>query len=178
MSRGIGLRSTAHYAEAKRVAHCSSVLDLFMILCISRLAAGRSIPTLSLYTLFTRRTIHSASMSAAVASRAALTSITGQFAQINLSQAAATPEDYAKYAFELPHERYVGLLKCQLDPNARELETLVVRCEKQKEPAVARSNGKEKGKAKAGGKASTQPVEVYEVELLDTVLFPEGELGS
>ncbi|KAK9900852.1 ThrRS/AlaRS common domain-containing protein, partial [Cystobasidium minutum MCA 4210] len=111
---------------------------------------------------------------AAVASRAALSSITGQFAQINLSQAAPTPEDYAKYTFDLPHERYVGLLKCQLDPNARELETLVVHCEKQKEPAVARSNGKEKGKAKASGKASVPTEDLYEIELLDTVLFPEG----
>lgn len=115
-------------------------------------------------------------MTAAVASRAALSSITGQFAQINLSQAAPTPEDYAKYTFDLPRERYVGLLKCQLDPNARELETLVVRCEKQKEPAVARSNGKEKGKAKASGKALVPTEDLYEIELLDTVLFPEGKL--
>lgn len=112
-------------------------------------------------------------MTATVASRN-LSSITGQFAQISLSQAAPTPEDYAKFDFKLPHERYVGLLKCQLDPNARELETIVVRCEKQKEAPVARSNGKEKGKAKAAGNSSFAPKELYEVELLDTVLFPEG----
>lgn len=112
-------------------------------------------------------------MAAVVESRAPLSSITGQFAQINLSKAAPTPQDYAKYNFELPHERYVGLLKCQLDPNARELETLVVRCEKHKEPLVARSNGKEKGKLKQG-KAGAPSEDLYEVELLDTVLFPEG----
>jgi hypothetical protein len=110
-------------------------------------------------------------------SRTLLSSITGQFAQINLSAAAPTPSDYAKYSFDLPHERYVGLLKCQLDPNARELETLVVRCEKQKEAPVARSNGKEKGKGKAS-KTITQPEELWEVELLDTVLFPEGRIIS
>lgn len=112
-------------------------------------------------------------MTTLVDSRPALSSITGQFAQISLLTAAPTPQDYAKYEFELPHERYVGLLKCQLDPNARELETLVVRCEKQKEPPVARSNGKEKGKSKSG-RATPVAEELYELELLDTVLFPEG----
>lgn len=124
-------------------------------------------------TLYSKVSSTSSGMTAVVQARAALSSITGQFAQINLSQAAPTPLDYAKYSFELPHERYVGLLKCQLDPNARELETLVVRCEKHKEPLVARSNGKEKGKNKAG-KTPTPSEDLYEVELLDTVLFPEG----
>lgn len=128
-----------------------------------------------LFTLASKAITHHHAMTALVGSRAApVSSITGQFAQINLSQAAPTPEDYAKYDFQLPHERYVGLLKCQLDPNARELETLVVRCEKHKEPLVARSNGKEKGKNKVG-KTTPLAQELYEIELLDTVLFPEGK---
>lgn len=113
-------------------------------------------------------------MAAAVASSSSrFSTITTQFGQINLSEAAPTPVDYAKYSFELPHERYVGLLKCQLDPNARELETLVVRCKKQEAVPIARSNGKEKGKQKAGKAVPTE--ELYEIELLDTVLFPEGK---
>lgn len=132
-----------------------------------------SLPLARRYNVASITAVRLNNMTAAVGSRAALSSITGQFAQINLSQAAATPEDYARYDFKLPHERYVGLLKCQLDPNARELETLVVRCEKHKEPLVARSNGKEKGKGKAG-KGAAIVEDLYEVELLDTVLFPEG----
>lgn len=105
---------------------------------------------------------------------AASPSLSGQFAKISLSKPVATPSDYAKYTFQIPHERYVGLLACQLDPNLRELETVVTRCSKKTEATVARSNGKEKGKQKQAAKKDEETEELWEVELLDTPLFPEG----
>lgn len=95
--------------------------------------------------------------------------------RISLSNPVATPPDYARYSFALPKERYVGLLACQLDPNLRELETVVTRCSNKTEATVARSNGKEKGKQKANGSVPASVGELlWEVELLDTPLFPEG----
>lgn len=99
-----------------------------------------------------------------------------RLAKISLSKPVSTPEDYTNYAFQLPHERYVGLLACQIDPNLRELETLVVRCKERSndsEALVTRSNGKEKGKQKAKAPVRQQE-RLWEVELLDTALFPEG----
>lgn len=106
-----------------------------------------------------------------------------QFAQISLSNPVTTPADYVTHAFEIPKERYVGLLACQLDPNLRELETVVTRCTKKTQAAVSRSNGKEKGKQQKGsngsGKATPkQEEELWEVELLDTPLFPEGAFAG
>lgn len=112
-------------------------------------------------------------LSAPAAPAAANDPPTAALARISLSKAVATPPDYARFAFSLPAERYVGLLKCQLDPYCRELETVVVRCQKKTAAAVARSNGKEKGKQKAG-QSQTEPEGLWEVELLDTPLFPEG----
>lgn len=94
-----------------------------------------------------------------------------QLAKISLSNAVTTPADYAKFNFLLPNERYVGLLACQRDPNLRKLETLVTACSERIDVPAPRNNGKEKGKQK---KAMLQEEKLWEVELLDTVLFPEG----
>lgn len=112
-------------------------------------------------------------MTAAILSDMA--TLNGQLARISLSEPVTTPEDYAEIAFKLPRERYVGLLACQIDPNLRELEAYVTRCEKRtstSEALVSRSNGKAKGKQ--NGKALNE--EMWEIELSDTALFPEGKL--
>lgn len=95
-----------------------------------------------------------------------------------------TGAQYAHIAFPLPTKRYVGMLHCQRDPLASELVTRVVRCEKAKAAESAPSaaaGGKSKSKGK-GGKAPAPQEEAmtpavqeeWEVELEDTVLFPEG----
>ena len=94
-----------------------------------------------------------------------------QLAEISLSKAVLTPADYAKFTFALPDERYVGLLACQIDPNLRCLETVVIACREKRKLIASRSNGKERGKQK---KSAPQQEQLWEVELLDTVLFPEG----
>jgi len=81
------------------------------------------------------------------------------------------------------------MLKCQLDPLAQTLVTEVVRCDKvQPAPqAAAPAKGAKankaaaapakgaKGKQAAGAPAADpQTKDEWEVELLDTVLFPEG----
>ncbi|BGP18079.1 hypothetical protein JCM10213_006530 [Rhodosporidiobolus nylandii] len=80
----------------------------------------------------------------------------------------ATPASYADLRFPLPpatEKRYVGLLACQRDPLLRELETSVASCRKVEAAPPA--------KGKKGAKA--EPVkDEWEVELLDTPLFPEG----
>ena len=102
---------------------------------------------------------------------------------------STTPPDYAHLTFQLPTKRYVGMLKCQLDPLAQTLVTEVVRCDKvQPAPqAAAPAKGAKankaaaapakgaKGKQAAGAPAADpQTKDEWEVELLDTVLFPEG----
>lgn len=87
----------------------------------------------------------------------------------------ATPSHYAHVTFPLPDKRYVGMLHCQRDPLAATLVTRVVRCDK-----VNRSSGADTKSAKAKakkGSAIEQDVSVdeeWQVELADTVLFPEG----
>ena len=97
---------------------------------------------------------------------------------------STTPPDYAHLTFQLPTKRYVGMLKCQLDPLAQTLVTEVVRCDKvQPAPqAAAPSKGAKAKKAAAASaadpqtknEADPQTKDEFEVELLDTVLFPEG----
>lgn len=87
------------------------------------------------------------------------------------SSSSATPSTYAKLTFDLPERRYVGILACQRDPLLSTLETTVTRCDKVALP-VAKGKGK-KGAADAA-KAEDIPADEWEVELLDTVLFPEG----
>lgn len=105
-----------------------------------------------------------------------MTTLNGQFASFSLSEPVTTPHGYARIPFDLPNERYVGLLACQCNPYLRELETFVTRCDRRNidsAPVASRSNGKEKGKQK--GKANdVQAEDVWEIELADTVLFPEG----
>ncbi|GAA5889028.1 hypothetical protein JCM8208_007748 [Rhodotorula glutinis] len=96
------------------------------------------------------------------------------------SSSSTCPPDYAHLSFPLPDKRYVGMLKCQLDPLAATLETKVVRCDKVKPAAPA---APPKGLAKGVAKGKKAPVpekhiqdtqDEWEVELLDTPLFPEG----
>ncbi|KPV72447.1 uncharacterized protein RHOBADRAFT_55913 [Rhodotorula graminis WP1] len=90
------------------------------------------------------------------------------------SSGSTCPPDYAHVSFPLPNKRYVGMLKCQLDPLATTLDTEVVRCDKvkpQPAPAAAPTKGK---KAAAAPASTTDSKDEYEVELLDSVLFPEG----
>ncbi|POY71709.1 hypothetical protein BMF94_5301 [Rhodotorula taiwanensis] len=93
---------------------------------------------------------------------------------------------YAHVTFPLPEKRYVGMLHCQRDPLASTLVTRVVRCDKVKVaslPAAVASKAAGKGKKGAtaaapppssSSEASPAPAEEWEVELEDTVLFPEG----
>ncbi|KAI5481728.1 threonyl/alanyl tRNA synthetase, class II-like putative editing domain containing protein [Pseudohyphozyma bogoriensis] len=82
-------------------------------------------------------------------------------------QKTATPSTYLKYSFPLPQgKRYVGILACQLDPLLTTLDSTVIKCEKKVVAPPA-------GKPKKGAKAAEVPDE-WEVELEDTVLFPEG----
>ncbi|SDA01281.1 BZ3500_MvSof-1268-A1-R1_Chr10-1g02557 [Microbotryum saponariae] len=101
--------------------------------------------------------------------------------------ARSTPLDYARLNFTLPEVKYVGMLACQRDPLLASLETEVIRCEKVVKGSVVTSNGKQTKKGKGeekkvetvdkdfGGKESdSEVVEEWELELQDTVLFPEG----
>ncbi|BGP01753.1 hypothetical protein RTG_01770 [Rhodotorula toruloides ATCC 204091] len=88
------------------------------------------------------------------------------------SSSTARPSTYAKLTFDLPERRYVGILACQRDPLLSTLETTVTRCDKVAPVPVAKGKGK-KGAADAA-KAEDVPADEWEVELLDTVLFPEG----
>jgi hypothetical protein len=85
------------------------------------------------------------------------------------ASSSATPSTYAKLTFDLPERRYVGILACQRDPLLSTLETTVTRCDKLA-PLIAKGKGK-KGDAV---KVEEAPADEWEVELLDTVLFPEG----
>ncbi|KWU42491.1 ThrRS/AlaRS common domain-containing protein, partial [Rhodotorula sp. JG-1b] len=90
---------------------------------------------------------------------------------------ATPPHHYAHVTFPLPDKRYVGMLHCQRDPLAAALVTRVVRCDKVDNSK--NSSGASKAKTKKGSAAppSEQDVSVddeWQIELADTVLFPEG----
>ncbi|GAA6063220.1 hypothetical protein JCM10212_002442 [Sporobolomyces blumeae] len=86
------------------------------------------------------------------------------------SRPTPTHAEYLDLRFDLPEKRYVGCLACQRDPLLSELVATVTRCEKVKPAAAPVSKGKK-------GKKEQDPAPVadeWEVELSDTVLFPEG----
>ncbi|GAA5977153.1 hypothetical protein JCM10908_004876 [Rhodotorula pacifica] len=92
-----------------------------------------------------------------------------------------TTSQYAHVTFPLPDKRYVGMLHCQRDPLASTLVTRVLRCDKVKVATSGADKAAGKAKAKKGGaatpatqEAAQTPAEEWEVELADTVLFPEG----
>ncbi|KAJ9111347.1 hypothetical protein QFC19_001115 [Naganishia cerealis] len=116
-------------------------------------------------------------------------------------------KDYHRFYLDphtLPSPRIVGVLACQRDPYLRSLETRVVAVQKAGEEALARSRGvtaqmanaqpgkeKEKGKGGKGkgGKGNSDKAvsngnkdkdepELWQVEIEDTVLFPEGKFFS
>lgn len=87
-----------------------------------------------------------------------------------------TPSDYVKLdpSVTLPTVRHVGLLACQLDPLRRTLESRIVSV-KPSAPAPPPAKSGKRAKA-TDAPAALAPVtgRVFEVELEDTVLFPEG----
>ncbi|CAK9787326.1 ThrRS/AlaRS common domain-containing protein [Cutaneotrichosporon oleaginosum] len=96
-----------------------------------------------------------------------------------------TPRDYERIHFnpaELPRKRIVGLLACQRDPLLQALTTRVVSVAPAAAPPLAqkgRAKKKDKGSAasSATGTGANTPAEqgkLWEVELEDTVIFPEG----
>ncbi|GAA5886821.1 hypothetical protein JCM6882_005900 [Rhodosporidiobolus microsporus] len=86
------------------------------------------------------------------------------------SSSSTSSDEYLDLRFPLPETpRYVGMLACQRDPLLALLDTAVVRCDKVAPVAAAPAGGKK------GKKAVAEPVkDEWEVELHDTVLFPEG----
>ncbi|ODV83656.1 hypothetical protein CANARDRAFT_29873 [[Candida] arabinofermentans NRRL YB-2248] len=64
----------------------------------------------------------------------------------------------------------VGALACQRDSYLKSFATKVISCRVQKPEPAAASAGKKKSKTEQ----ATVPKELYEVELEDTILFPEG----
>lgn len=94
---------------------------------------------------------------------------------LSSSPSSATPAHYLDLRFALPAKAYVGCLACQRDPLARQLDTQVVRCDKVVPVSVAGggAGGGKKGK-KGPTTAAVEQKDEWEVELLDTVLFPEG----
>ncbi|KAK4050987.1 hypothetical protein OIV83_003116 [Microbotryomycetes sp. JL201] len=87
------------------------------------------------------------------------------------SKATATPDDYLVHDFELPERRYPSAG----DPLLVELVTKVIRCDKRQREADTASAPKAKAKNKSSGTATrVSKSEIWEIELEDTVLFPEG----
>ncbi|WVR03150.1 hypothetical protein IAU60_000140 [Kwoniella sp. DSM 27419] len=99
----------------------------------------------------------------------------------------ATPTDYTRFKFdtaEVPDKRIVGLLACQRDPLLQSLRTRLHAANK----AVIKAPPPQKGKGgqkkaqvangttngSTAGNAETTKGDLFEVELLDTVIFPEG----
>lgn len=66
----------------------------------------------------------------------------------------------------------VGALACQKDSYLKTFTTRVLSCKPIPQEPVKKS--KSKGKSKNLEKESTVPNELYEIELEDTILFPEG----
>lgn len=84
------------------------------------------------------------------------------------------PEDYNRLHSSLdptqfPSPRIVGLLACQRDPYRRQLDKVeIIKTGKHEQPKL-------KGRNIKKGAATTDSSLVWEVELSDTVLFPEGQ---
>ncbi|KAK4686478.1 hypothetical protein P7C73_g3642, partial [Tremellales sp. Uapishka_1] len=102
----------------------------------------------------------------------------------DLPQTTATPKDYLRLHFDpsrLPEKRIVGLLACQRDPLLRTLRTTVHSAS----PAAFAVPPPQKGKANkkkvetpAASESPTPVGKLWEVELMDTVIFPEGTQRS
>lgn len=91
------------------------------------------------------------------------------------------PEGYNRFHHALkpetfPHTRIVGLLACQRDPYLRELKGVEIVAARKavQEQDKSRSKKKPKGDAKQDKVETKDEGEVWEVELKDTILFPEG----
>lgn len=112
--------------------------------------------------------------------------------------APRTRPDYHRFFLDprtLPETKIVGVLACQRDSYLRKLSTQVVDAREAGQDALLRAKGvtaqgantpqgdKKAGKAGKKGKGSGAPLSdakgddkaLWEVELKDTVLFPEGE---
>ncbi|GAA6004208.1 hypothetical protein JCM10207_002483 [Rhodosporidiobolus poonsookiae] len=117
--------------------------------------------------------------------------VAGPLSGLSLSSAANEPHSssssagYLDLRFPLPERAYVGMLACQRDPLLRTLTTKVTRCTKVEAPPPAPSKGKKAKPVEAAPPAPSKgkkakPVEAapateeWDLELLDTVLFPEG----
>nr|CRX79096.1 hypothetical protein ls5930a1_00144 [Leucosporidium scottii] len=81
----------------------------------------------------------------------------------------STPSTYLDSKIELPTRRYVGMLACQRDPLLERLTTRVVSCEKRAPAPAPAAKGK-----KSKAVVEEAQADEWEVELEDTVLFPEG----
>ncbi|OCF34798.1 hypothetical protein I316_03342 [Kwoniella heveanensis BCC8398] len=101
----------------------------------------------------------------------------------------ATPSDYTRFKFDtsnVPDKRIVGLLACQRDPLLRSMRTTIHSARQASIKAPPPPKGKDKAKkpkgqssaSSANGNDSESGKEdkgaLWEVELLDTVIFPEG----
>ncbi|WWD22741.1 hypothetical protein CI109_107234 [Kwoniella shandongensis] len=107
---------------------------------------------------------------------------------------SATPKDYTRFHFDtsqVPAKRIVGLLACQRDPLLRSLRTTVHSAREATIAAPPIPKGKVGSKKKSatststttsgnatpvtnGGGDKTKEGKLWEVELNDTVIFPEG----
>ncbi|KAL1407111.1 hypothetical protein Q8F55_006525 [Vanrija albida] len=95
--------------------------------------------------------------------------------------ATPTPKDYSRIHFDpaaLPAKRIVGLLACQRDPLLRTLTRRVVAAHPAPDVPLAQK-GRDRKKATpsssaAPSGAATPTGALWEVELEDTVIFPEG----
>ncbi|GAA5862738.1 hypothetical protein JCM1840_002657 [Sporobolomyces johnsonii] len=91
------------------------------------------------------------------------------------SEKRSTPQDYLELTFPLPKSPWVGMLACQRDPLLSTLTTTVLRCDKvEKALPAAAAKGKKGKKDAAPSPPAEEPRDEWEIELADTVLFPEG----
>lgn len=88
-----------------------------------------------------------------------------------LSDRMATTMPYLRAPFELPINRFVGLLSCQCDPMLRSLQTTVLACTKS---SASDPKSNKTHQSKRDAKQQVENESTFEVELADTVAFPEG----
>ncbi|TXT05025.1 hypothetical protein VHUM_03845 [Vanrija humicola] len=98
----------------------------------------------------------------------------------------ATPADYSRIHFDpaaVPAKRIVGLLACQRDPLLRSLNSRVVAARPASDAPLAQKGRDRKKKGSEASSAATSAApsgaatptgKLWEVELEDTVIFPEG----
>ncbi|GAA5880544.1 hypothetical protein JCM8547_002277 [Rhodosporidiobolus lusitaniae] len=120
-------------------------------------------------TAAVERPLASLSLSSASSPHAPLSSSTPS----GTTGRSSIPSSYLDLRFHLPQKRYVGLLACQRDPLLSTLTTRVVRCDKVTVAPFAPAEAGKKAKKGTKDEAAEKKDE-WEVELEDTVLFPEG----